>query len=73
MEVSSSKVLVALLSRPVMPNSATLWIAAHQALLSMRFFQARILEWVAISFSRGSSQPRDRTLVSCTAARLFIN
>ena len=26
---------------------------------------ARILEWVAISFSRGSSQPRDRTWVSC--------
>ena len=24
-------------------------------------FQARILEWVAISFSRGSSQPRDQT------------
>ena len=24
-----------------------------------RIFQARILEWVAISFSRGSSQPRD--------------
>ena len=34
-------------------------------------FQARILEWVAISFSRGSSQPRDRTLVSHTAGRLF--
>ena len=31
-------------------------------------FQARILEWVAISFSRGSSQPRDRTWVSCIAA-----
>ena len=29
-----------------------------------RIFQARILEWVAVSFSRGSSQPRDRTLVS---------
>jgi len=28
-------------------------------------FQARILEWVAISFSRGSSQPRDGTWVSC--------
>ena len=28
-------------------------------------FQARILEWVAISFSRGSSQPRDGTHVSC--------
>ena len=27
--------------------------------------QARILEWVAFSFSRGSSRPRDRTFVSC--------
>ena len=27
--------------------------------------QARILEWVAISFSRGSSIPRDQTWVSC--------
>ena len=34
-------------------------------------FQARILEWVAISFSRRSSQPRDRTQVSHTAVRLF--
>ena len=34
-------------------------------------FQARILEWVAVSFSRGSSRPRDRTQVSRTAARLF--
>ena len=33
-------------------------------------FQARILEWVAMS-SRGSSQPRDRTWVSCTAGRFF--
>ena len=33
---------------------------------------ARILEWVAISFSRGSSQPRDRTQVSCIADRCFI-
>ena len=31
--------------------------------------QARILEWVAISFSRGSSQPKDWTQVSCTAGR----
>ena len=34
-------------------------------------FQARILEWVAISFSRGSSQPRDQTRVSSIAGRLF--
>ena len=36
-------------------------------------FQARILEWVAISFSRGSSQSRDRTQVSCTAGRFFTD
>ena len=30
-----------------------------------RISQARIVEWVAVSFSRGSSQPRDRTYVSC--------
>ena len=33
--------------------------------------QARILEWVAISFSRGSSQPRDRTWVSLIGGRRF--
>ena len=35
-------------------------------------FQARILEWVAISFSRGSSWPRDRTQVSSIGSRFFI-
>ena len=34
-------------------------------------FQARVLEWVAISFSRGSSRPRDRTWVSSIADRYF--
>ena len=33
--------------------------------------QARILEWVAIPFSRGSSQPREWTWVSCTTGRFF--
>ena len=33
--------------------------------------QARILEWVAIPFSRGSSWPRDQTQVSCSADRFF--
>ena len=33
--------------------------------------QARILEWVASSFSRGSSQPRDQTQVSRIAGRRF--
>ena len=33
--------------------------------------QARILEWVAISLSRGSSQFRNRTQVSCVVGRFF--
>ena len=34
--------------------------------------QARTLEWVVISFSRGSSQPRDRTCISCIAGRTTL-
>ena len=34
-------------------------------------FQARVQEWAAISFSRGSSQPRDWTQVSCIIDRCF--
>ena len=34
--------------------------------------QARVLEWVAISFSRGSSQPRDQTHVSCTGRWILV-
>ena len=36
-------------------------------------FQTKVLEWVAISFSRGSSRPRDRTRVSCIAGGFFTN
>ena len=35
--------------------------------------QARILEWVAISFSRGSSWPRDKTRVSCTGRQMLYH
>ena len=35
--------------------------------------QATILEWVAFPFSRGSSQPRERTQVSCIVGRFFTN
>ena len=38
-----------------------------------RIFQARVLDWVAIAFSRGSSPPRDRTQVSLTAGRFFTS
>ena len=44
---------------------ATPWIVAHC------IFQARVLEWVAISFSRGSSWLRDQTQVSCRQ-RLYL-
>ena len=33
--------------------------------------QARILEWVAISFSRGSSLSRNRTYISCIGRQFF--
>ena len=33
--------------------------------------QAKILEWVAIHYSKGSSQPRDQTQVFCLAGRVF--
>ena len=59
-------------SRSVMSDSLRPpWTVAYQALLSMGFFQARVLEWVAISFSRGSSQPRDQTQVSLIVGRRF--
>ena len=46
----------------------TPWTVAHQASLFMKFME---LEWVAMPFSRGSSQPRDQTQVSCMAGRVF--
>ena len=44
---------------------ATPWTVTRQVPL------ARILEWVAIPFSRGSSWPRDQILVSCITGRFF--
>ena len=35
--------------------------------------QARILKWVATSVSRGSSQPRDQTQISCIAGEFFTS
>ena len=54
-----------------MSNSyVTLWTAAHQAPLSMGFSRQE-LEWVAMLFSRGSSQPRNQTQVSYIAGKFF--
>ena len=57
----------------VMSHSATPWTAARQAPLSMGILQARILEWIAVPFSRGSSQPRDWTQVSHIADGFFTD
>ena len=64
-----------LLSGSAMSDSfATPWTVASQTPLSMGILQAKILEWVAVSSSRGSSQPRDRTSVfsvSCIGRRVL--
>ena len=51
----------------------TPWTVAAQAPLSMGILQARILEWVAMSFSRDSSWPRKQIRVSCIAGRFLIS
>ena len=55
------------ISRSVVSVSVTPWTEAsiHGIL------QARVLEWVAIPFSRGSSRPRDGTQVSSIAGGFF--
>ena len=47
-------------------DSLTPWTVGCQASQS-GIFQARILEWVAMPSSRGSSQPRDQTHISCVS------
>ena len=50
---------------------ATPWTIACQAPLSIEILQARILEWIAMPSSRGSSQLRDWTQVSPIVGRFF--
>ena len=49
----------------------TPWIVACTKLLRPWDFQGKVLEWVAISFSRESSRPRDRTQVSHIVDRCY--
>ena len=59
--------------RSVMSDSVTPWTVAHQTLLSTGILQARILEWVAMPSSRGSSQPGDQTQVPCIAGQTVLD
>ena len=52
-------------SRSVMPDSCDPY--------GLYILQARILQWVAFPFSRGSSQFRDRTQASCIAGGFFTS
>ena len=49
------------------PLFVTLWTVAHQAPLSMGTLHVRIQEQVTIFSSKGSSQPRDQTRISCVS------
>ena len=54
--------MVALVVKVKVAQSCSLF--ATPWTIQSRILQARILEWVAVAFSRGSSQPRDQTQVS---------
>ena len=58
-------------SRSVVSDSLRPMDCSPQSSFVHGILQARIPEWVAISFSRGSSRPRDRTQVSRIAGRCF--
>ena len=60
-----------LLIYSVVFNSVAPWTVVHQAPLSMGILQARVLEWVAMPSSRGSSQPSDQIQASRTAGGFF--
>ena len=66
---SSTGVLLGLVKVKVAQSCWTLCEPVDCTVLGI--LQARILEWVAIAFSRGSSWPRNRTGVSCIAGRFF--
>ena len=63
-------------SLPVLLGTVCAQTLGHARLLAMHglagssvhgLLQARILEWVAIPYSRGSPQPKDRTRISCVS------
>ena len=53
-------------------SHVTPWAVAHQALLSMGFPRQE-LEWATISFTRGSSRPKNRTCISCIGRQILYH
>ena len=54
-------------------SSAIPWTVAHKCSSVHDISQARMPEWITISFFRGSSWSRDRTCVSCADRRIFYH
>ena len=74
--IQRQKVKVKSLSDPTDPMNCSLPGSSVHGIFQARssvhgIFQARVLEWVAIAFSRGSPQPRDQTRVSRIVGRRF--
>ena len=56
-----------------MTSLSCVWLFAAMDCTVHGILQARILEWIAVSFSKGSFQPRDRTQVSHIAGKFFTS
>ena len=69
--LQSAGKVVAVQSLSCVQLYATPQIITHQAPIH-GISQTRLLEWVAISFYRGSCQPSDQTCISCLASEFFI-
>ena len=67
-----SRNTVLLFSRSVVSNSGTPWAIPRGSSVH-GISQARILEWVPISFSRGSSRPRDWIPISCIGRQILYH
>ena len=62
---------VCMLSHSVMSDSATPIDSSPPGSSAHGIFHATIVEWVSISYSRGSSQTRDQICISCIGSQIF--
>ena len=62
-----------LVAQSCLTDCTTPWTVAGKASLFTGILHVRKLEWVAISSTRRSSQPRDQTQISCISGRFFTD
>ena len=68
-----SFLLVVWLHHALVRGGSEVNVCDHMDFTVHGLLQTRILEWVAFPFSRGSSQPRNQTGISCIAGGFFTN